>query len=152
MPKVIALYRERDGSVKAGPAKRQDQFIPVIDLVLQYGWLGRKLLTPVCTTHDQADRTRKGLYTSARYYCSCGARHCTRKYSNVPREGFPEGGCPNGGQRVSCRADIVKDKDGKLRVQVTLYDKREATREVIRKYGPDPSQWPYQAKARKIDA
>lgn len=124
--------------------------MPVIEQVHQAALFGKPVLTPVCQSHDAADEIRRALYLACRYFCSCGERHCTRKYKNTPSEENPDGGCPRDGQRMSCRADVVKDAEGKLRVQATFYDKTEAIRAVIRKYGPDPSQWPYQSKARKI--
>ena len=105
--------------------------------------LERPILTPVCEDMDDAERTRKSLYAAARYYCSCGEKYCTRKHNNID-------GCPNGGMRMSCRADIVKDTKGRLRVQVRFWDKQIGIRAVVERYGPDPSKWPYQSKARKL--
>jgi hypothetical protein len=127
----------------AGPPARDDRFVPVVALVQARGLFGRPLLTPRCRNLDQADDVRRGIYLAARYFCSCGEKYCTRKYGNV-------GGCPDDGQRVSVRADVVRDDQGALRVQCTFFDKTEATREIIRKYGPDPALWPYQAKAKKL--
>ena len=127
----------------AGPPKRDDRFVPVIELVHRLGLYGRPYLTPPCRTWDQADDVRKGIYLGARYFCSCGEKYCTRKYRNTE-------GCPDQGERVSVRADVVRDAERRLRVECTFYPKAEAMREIIRKYGPDPSLWPYQAKAKKL--
>jgi hypothetical protein len=124
--------------------------MPVVQQAHAAGLFGRPILTPVFQSHDAADDARKGLYLACRYFCSCGSKMCTRKYKNIPSEENPDGGCPMDGQRMSCRADVVKDAEGKLRVQVVFFDKSEAIRTVIKKYGPDPSAWPYQSKARKI--
>lgn len=138
MPRVIAIWQ--GGS---GPPQRRDEYVPVLALIHQRGMLNRPILTPVCADRDQADWIRKGLYLSARYYCSCGEKYCTRKHNNID-------GCPNAGVRLSCRADVVKDAKGRLRVQVRLWDKQIGIRSVVERYGPDPSQWPYQSKARKL--
>jgi len=141
MSRVVAIHQG-----KARPPARRDEFVPVLEVVRQRDLLGRLLITPewmALPTHDDADWTRRGLYMAARYYCSCGQRNCHRAYDNVA-------GCPRGGQRLSCRADIVKDAKGRLRVQFTVYDKREAIRRHVATYGPDPSRWPYQAKARRL--
>lgn len=147
MARVIAVG---PGGKAQAPA-RDDRCRPVIDFVLEHQLLDRKLLSPVCTTRARADDLRRGLYRSARYYCSCGRPHCTRRYRNVP----PHDGCPQGGQRISCKADIVlwtdpKDGRQKYRVQFTLYDKREAMREVVRKYGSDPNLWPYFSRRKTL--
>lgn len=127
----------------AGPPVRNDRFVPVVAVIARHGLFDRPFLTPRCKTRDQADDTRRGLYLACRYWCSCGERNCTRRYSNTA-------GCPDGGERISCRADVVKDRKGRLAVQVTFYRKAEAMRQIIATYGPDPSQWPYQARARKL--
>lgn len=137
--------------IAAGPGgraqapQRDDRCRPVIEYVLAHGLLGRKLLSPVCTSIARAEELRQALYRSARYYCSCGAPYCTRKYRNVP----PDDGCPHGGQRVSCQAGVVRDAGGRLRVQFALFDKREAMRAVVRQYGPDPNRWPYFARRKE---
>ena len=100
---------------------------------------------------EQAADLRRALYRSARYYCSCDRLYCTRKHKNVP----PDDGCPEGGQRISCRADVVTVTDPKTgarkwAVQFTLMDKREAIRAVVQKYGPDPNKWPYYAKRKQL--
>lgn len=128
---------------RAQAPARDDRFRMVIALVREHHLLGRLLLSPVCLTHDAAGDVRRGLYRSARYFCSCGAANCTRKHPNTK-------GCPDGGQRIGCRADVVRDAAGKLRVQFTLYDKTEAMREVIRRHGPDPNAWPYFARRRQL--
>lgn len=97
-------------------------------------------LSPVCISMDQAEEVKKGIYSAGRYYCSCGGRNCARRSSD----------CPAGGLRISVRADIVRGKDGALYVEFRCYDKAEGRRYMIRRYGPDPSKWPYQAKARKL--
>jgi hypothetical protein len=139
MPKVIALG---PGGVAQAPV-RDDRFREVIGLVREFGLLNRPLLTPVIKSRDQADDIRRAMYRSARYFCSCGDVNCTRKHSNV------NGGCPHGGQRLGVQAKLVKDGDGRYRVQMRLFDKKEAMREIIRRYGPDPEQWPYRPGRRK---
>ncbi|HEY1617989.1 MAG TPA: hypothetical protein VGG25_10250 [Streptosporangiaceae bacterium] len=146
MGRVIAIG---PGGRSQAPARR-DTCRPVIDWVLDRQLLDRTLLSPPCTSWLKADRLRKDLYLSCRYYCTCGQPHCTRKYRNIP----PDNGCPRGGQRISCRAEVVywtDPADGirKLCVQFRLHDKTEAMREVVRKYGPDPNAWPYFSR-RKI--
>lgn len=150
MGRIIAIHQGPDGR-KVGSPLRDDRFFPVIEWVRANGELGNPWLVPVRFTEnrDEADAVKKSLYNSARYYCSCGERHCVRKYSNYPSEKNPPGGCPSGGQRVSCKAELVMHQ-GHVRVQFRFYDKREAMREVIAKYGPDPSKWPYQSKAKGI--
>lgn len=135
---------------KAQAPERDDRFGRVIDLVLERGLLDKPLLTPPCRDYEHADDTRRAILRSARYYCSCGRKTCTHKYKNYPTESRPRGGCPDSGQRVSGRADIVKDSEGRLRVQVTFHDKAEAMRAVIQKYGPDPSKWPYNSRAKRL--
>jgi hypothetical protein len=117
--------------------------VPVLAVIHQREMLGRPILTPVCTDRDQADEIRRALYAAARYYCTCGERLCTKKYNNID-------GCPDDGMRFSCRADVVKDGKGRLRVQVRYWDKQIGIRTVVQKYGPDPANWPYQSKARKL--
>lgn len=136
--RVIAIWQ--GGS---GPPTRNDRFLPVLGLIHRNGMLDRHVLTPPCATVDQADEVRRALYSAARYYCSCGEKYCTRKHNNIE-------GCPNGGMRLSCQAHVVKDAKGRLRVQARFFDKQESMREVVRRYGPDPSKWPYQSKARKV--
>jgi hypothetical protein len=151
MSRIIAIHQGPDGRRSVGPPRRDDRFIPVIDWAIQAGELGNPWLVPVVYTQnrDEAEAVRKSLYAAARYYCSCGTRYCTRKYSNIPSEKNPAGGCPEGGQRISCQAHIVKT-NGVVRVQFKFFDKRESMREVIAKYGPDPSKWPYSPWAKKI--
>lgn len=114
---------------------------------------GAPYLVPIRFTEnrDQADDVRKSLYNAARYFCSCGHKDCIRKWGNIPgqNKGNPKGGCPRGGQRVSCQAQIVMH-NGHVRVQFKFFDKREAMREIIAKYGPDPEKWPYLAKRKKL--
>lgn len=145
MARVIAVWQ--GGS---GPPVRNDRFIPVLKIIQGKGLLGRKILTPVCKTHDQAEDVRRSLYTSARYYCSCESRNCARQHNNYPTDTNPEGGCPAGGMRLSMSAHIVKDKQGHLRVQLQVNDKKIAIRYMITKYGADPSLWPYQSRAKKL--
>jgi hypothetical protein len=139
MARVIAIGP--GGRVQA--PVRDDRFRPVIELVLASGLLGRPLLSPVCKTMDAADDVRRGLYRSARYYCSCGEPYCTRKHDNIS-------GCPAGGQRVSCQAKIIREPGGKLRVQFTLFDKSKAIRAHIERYGSDPNAWPYFARRKQL--
>lgn len=142
MGRVIAIYQQ-DGKTRVGPPSRNDRFLPVLGLIHQNGMLERFILTPPCTDMDQAEDTRKALYAAARYFCSCGEKYCTRKHNNID-------GCPNEGMRLSCRADIVHDDKGRLRVQMKLFDKQIGIRSVVARYGPDPSKWPYQSKAKKL--
>lgn len=148
MGRVIAIHQGPDGRHRPGPPNRDDRMLPVIDFVRQAGMLGQPFLVPVRFTEntDQAEDVRRSLYNAARYYCSCGSRNCHRKYGNLPVE---TGGCPDGGQRISCQARLVR-RDGHVRVEVTLFDKREAIRQIIATYGPDPENWPYLAKRKKI--
>ena len=143
MPRVVGIWRGPDGGVRTGPAVRNDAFIPVLELIRERGLLDRPLLTPRCRDRDHADQVRKSIYLAARYYCSCGERMCTRKHNNIA-------GCPDGGQRLSVRADVVKDSDNRLRVQVRVFDKRESMRQVVATYGPDPANWPYQSRAKRL--
>ncbi|SRR5258708_3863775 len=142
MARVIRLY---DG--KAGPPKRDDRFIPLIEMIRSWNALDQNFLVPrrYTPTMTEAQEMKRLLYLSARYYCSCGERHCNRKYSNID-------GCPNGGQRIGCKADIVKDAAGHLRTQFKFVDKTAAIRSVIARYGPDPVNWPYLARAKKVSA
>lgn len=118
----------------------------MIEAVRAHGLLDRLLLSPVCKTMAAAEELRLALYRSARYYCSCGAAYCTRKHSNIP----PGNGCPDGGQRISCQAHVVKDAAGRFRVQFRLFDKMESIRQVVRDYGPDPNTWPYFARRKRL--
>lgn len=137
---------------RAQAPARDDRFGPVIALVHQHGLTDRPLLSPVCKTQAEADDIRRGLYRSARYFCSCQNKNCTRKWGNIPNQNKanPKGGCPNGGQRLGCRADVVQDTEGKLRVQFRLFDKAAAMRQVIKTYGPDPNEWPYFARRKQL--
>lgn len=139
MARVIRIF---DG--QAGQPVRDDAFFPVIEWVRAQGALNDPFLVPFrfTPTQEAARDIRRRLYLSARYYCSCGERHCTRKYNNID-------GCPNGGQRISCKADVVKDGSRRFRTEFRFFDKRESVRAVVAKYGPDPSKWPYQARAKK---
>lgn len=147
MGRVIAIHQG-----KAGPPPRDDRFVPVVEWVLASGELGRPYLVPLAFTPDRdaADQVRRSLYLAARYYCSCGLRTCTRKYGNVPgqNQDNPAGGCPAGGRRVSCQAAVVR-VNGHVRVQFAFHDKREAMRQVVAKYGPDPDKWPYLSKRKR---
>jgi hypothetical protein len=142
MGRVIAIFQQEHGVPRTGPPRRNDRLVPVLDLIRERGMLGKPVLAPRCASMDEADAMRRDLYAAARYYCSCGARYCTRKHDNIS-------GCPDGGMRLSCHADIVRDARGALRVQVTVFDKAEGIRSVVARYGPDPAAWPYQSKARK---
>lgn len=139
MGKVIAV----GPGGKAQAPVRDDRYRPILELVRTMGLLKTNLLSPICKTHEEADDVRRGLYRSAFYFCTCGARNCTRKHSNI------NGGCPDGGQRLGCTAKIVRDEHGALRVQFRLTDKQEAMRYVIERYGPDPDRWPYFAKRKR---
>jgi hypothetical protein len=130
---------------------RDDRCRPVIEYVLEHGLLDSKRLSPVCTSIAKAEELRQALYRSCRYFCSCGGLYCTRKHKNTA----PDNGCPRGGQRISCQADVViwtdpADGIGKYRVQFLLYDKRESMRAVVRDYGPDPNKWPYYARRKNL--
>lgn len=153
MGRVIAIHQGQDGRHRPGPPLRDDRFIPVVEWVLQGNALNAPFLVPIRFTPNrtEAEDVRRSLYNAARYYCSCGRRDCCRKYGNVPNRNKdnPAGGCPDGGQRVSCQAKLVMHK-GHVRVQFTFFDKREAIRQIVLTYGPDPSKWPYQAKAKKL--
>lgn len=142
MGRVIAL----GPGGKAQAPERADYYRAVIDLARELGKLDTLLLSPRCRNHEHAEQVRRDLYRSARYYCSCGGVLCTRKHNNID-------GCPNGGQRISCRADVVTvtqpDKSKHYHVQYQLFDKAEAIRQVVARYGPDPNQWPYFAKRKK---
>ena len=150
MGRVIALG---PGGKPQAP-ERSDFYREVIDLIRDRGQLDQLLLSPAVRDYESADDVRRGLYRSARYYCSCGGKNCTRQHKNTPSEDNPEGGCPNGGQRISCRADVVTvtSAEGKKQyaVQFQLHDKAEAVRAVVQKYGPDPNNWPYFAKRKKM--
>jgi hypothetical protein len=150
MARVIAVG---PGGRAQAPA-RDDRFRPVIELVLagvpgcaqcarNSSGLGHSHPSPVCKTMDEADDIRRGLYRSARYYCSCGQANCTRKHSNID-------GCPRGGQRVSCQANIVREHGGKLHVEFTLFDKAEAIRAHVERHGTDPNAWPYFARRKQL--
>lgn len=149
MGKVIAIG---PGGRAQAPA-RDDRCRPVIEAVLQLGLLDRKLISPPCRTLTAAEELKSAIYRSCRYYCSCGKIYCTRKHRNYP----PDSGCPDGGQRVGAQADAVKKTDpasGKVtwHVQFTIFDKREAMRAVVQRYGPDPNKWPYFARRRELKA
>ena len=136
---------------RAQAPERDDRCRPVIEYVIANGLLDQRQLSPVCTSMARAEELRAALYRSARYFCSCGEPYCTRRYRNVP----PDNGCPRGGQRISCQADVVwwtdpADSIRKLRVQFRLMDKRESMRAVVRKYGPDPNNWPYFARRKQL--
>ena len=131
---------------RAQAPTRSDTCRAVIAAVHAGGMLDELLLSPPMRTYEDADGLRRGMYRSSRYFCSCGKWDCTRRHSNIE-------GCPDDGQRVSCRADVVTtaDANGKTRyhVQFRLHDKQEAMRAVVARYGPDPSLWPYQSKAKR---
>jgi hypothetical protein len=142
MSRVIAIG---PGGRAQAPVRR-DVCRPVIEYVIMARLLDRKLLSPVCTSLPRAAQLRLDLYRSARYFCDCGMIYCTRKYKNTP----PHNGCPRGGQRISCVADVVMDDKGNLRVQFQLFDKREAMRRMIQRYGPDPNKWPYNPNSKQL--
>lgn len=146
MGRVIGIHYE-NGRHVAGPPKRDDRFFPIIEWVVANGALDKPWLVPVRFTENrgEAEAVKRSLYNAARYYCSCGARHCVRKYKNTP----PDNGCPDGGQRVGCQAKLVM-VNAHVRVQFKFFDKAEAIRQVVATYGPDPSKWPYFAKARTV--
>lgn len=122
---------------------RDDRYRPVIETVLGAGLLGELLLSQPCKTMDEADDVRRGLYRSARYFCSCGEIYCTRKHTNID-------GCPRGGQRVGCQAKIVRGYGGKLHVQFALFDKDAAIAAHLERHGTDPNEWPYFARRRQL--
>ena len=147
MSRVIAI----GPGGRAQAPERDDRCRAVIEYIVANGMLDQLKLSPVCTSVARARELRSALYRSARYYCSCGSPFCTRKYSNVP----PHNGCPEGGQRISCQADVVlwtDPADGirKYRVQFRLMDKREAMRAVVQRYGPDPNKWPYYSRRKQL--
>jgi hypothetical protein len=147
MGKVIAIG---PGGKAQSPA-RDDRCRQVIEYVVENGMLDSKRLSPVCTSMARAEQLRQALYRSARYFCSCGRQYCTRRYKNTP----PDDGCPRGGQRISCQADVVlwtdpADSIRKYRVQFRLMDKRESMRAVVRRYGPDPNNWPYFGRRKQL--
>jgi hypothetical protein len=153
MGKVIAIG---PGGRAQAPV-RDDRCRPVIEAVVAHQLLDRLLLSPPCRTQAEAQDLRLALNRSARYFCSCGRMYCTRKYSNLPSEASPHGGCPHGGQRTSCRADVVlwtDPADGRQKycVQFKVMDKRESMRWVVATYGPDPNQWPYFARRKQLKA
>lgn len=154
MARVIAL----GPGGKAQAPERDDRFRPVIEAVASIGGLDELWLSPQCRNHDHAVEVKRGLYRSAYYYCSCGQPHCIRKWGNIPGQNKdnPKGGCPRGGQRISCQADVVTvtDDDGAkhYHVQYRLFDKAEAIRQVIATYGPDPNNWPYYGRRKKASA
>lgn len=135
--------------------ERSDEYRPVVQAVLDTGLLGDLLLSPACQDFDHADEMRRGLYRSAKYYCSCGARNCVYRHKNYPAGDKPAG-CPHGGQRVSCRADIVTvtGEDGRktYHVQFRMLDKATGMRYMVEKYGPDINAWPYSPRAKKRKA
>ena len=134
-------------SGRLGPPRRSDPFREVIDLIRERGMLDQLIITPAARSYDHADEIRRGINRSAWYYCSCGETGCTRKHNNIA-------GCPDGGQRISSRAEIVTrtgpDDRKHYHVQFQLHDKREAIRAMIDKYGADRSKWPYDPKARQL--
>lgn len=147
MARVIAI----GPGGKAQAPQRDDRYRPVLEQVLAMGLQDQWVLSPPVQSEEKAAEVKNGLYRSARYYCSCGQVHCTRKYGNVPgqNEKNPQGGCPRGGQRLSVQAEIVRDEESFIRVQFRVMDKRDAMRAVVQKYGPDPNNWPYFAKRKK---
>lgn len=149
MGRVVAIG---PGGKPQAPA-RTDNFRDLIDLMRQHGLLDQLRLSPqVYASWEEADEVRRGLLLSARYYCSCGRTSCTRRYKNYPTEKNPAGGCPYGGQRITGRADVVKDSRGRLRVQWVFHDKRESVRHHLQKRGLDRSTWPYDPQAKRMAA
>jgi hypothetical protein len=147
MARVIAI----GPGGKAQAPVRDDRYRPVLEQVVAMGLMNQWVLSPVCQSEEKAGEVKNGLYRSGRYYCSCDFIHCTRKYGNVPGQNKknPAGGCPDGGQRLSVQAEIVRDEERFIRVQFRVMDKKEAMRAVVQKYGPDPNKWPYYAKRKK---
>ena len=143
----MARMIERGPDGRAGPPRRDDRYGVVIGTVRLMGMLDRLILSPPARDRDHADEIRRGLHRSAWYYCSCGEPQCTRRYDNIA-------GCPDGGQRISVRAEIVTKPDAAGRkhyhVQFRLHDKRESMRAVIEKYGPDRSKWPYDPRQKQL--
>jgi hypothetical protein len=109
------------------PLPDDGRFSPVVEWVAANGAFGQPFLAPARFTenHDQARDVRRSLYDAARSFCSCGTRNCARQHLNCPSEANPAGGCPSGGQRVSCHATLVMH-EGQLRVQFRLFEKRKA--------------------------
>jgi len=144
--RVIRIYQDGSGQHRAGPPLRDDRFVPLIEMIRSWQALNQPYLAPLrfTPTKDACRDLIRSLYLAARYYCSCGERYCTRKHNNLK-------GCPDGGQRISCQASIVKDSQGRHRVQFSYFDKKESIRAVVAKYGPDPSQWPYNSRAKKAE-
>lgn len=137
---------ERSPDGRIGPPVRNDEYRDLIEHVRNAGDLDELLLFPA-DSYDHADEVRRGLYRSARYYCSCGEPQCTRKHDNKT-------GCPDGGQRITFRGEVTartgEDDRKHYYVEFRLHDKREAWRSMIVKYGPDRSAWPYDPRARKL--
>ena len=117
--------------------------MPLLAHVTAQGLLGRALLSPPRADYDDATDTMRGLYRAARYFCSCGKRTCTTKFNN-------EVGCPDGGQRVGVKAEVVRDQHGQLCVEFTARDKKETRAHIAAKY-PDPMAMPYQPGRRRAD-
>lgn len=140
MSRVIAI----GPGGRAQAPERNDQYRPVLEQVIAMDLMNKFVLSPVCQSEARAEEVKNGLYRSARYYCSCGGKFCTRKHNNIE-------GCPDGGQRLSVQARLVRDDEGMLRVQFRVMDKKEAMRAVVQKYGPDPNKWPYYAKRKKAN-
>jgi hypothetical protein len=133
--------------------QRSDFCRGIIDEIVTAGALDRLFLTPVTfPAQGEAGDFRRGLLLSCRYYCSCGRKLCTRKYSNWPDAAAGRaGGCPLRGQRVTGRADVVQVPGEKVyRVQFQLHDKHESILAHIQKYGPDPDDWPYYAGRKRL--
>lgn len=128
---------------------RDDRARGVIEFVAGAGLIGQLLLSPPCDDQAAAAELRRALYRSARYWCSCGRRNCTRRHPNFSQAGELLH-CPRSGQRLGCRAEVVLDAEKKYRVQFSLFDKHEALREVISRYGPDPNSWPYWSRRKKL--
>lgn len=138
MSRVIAI----GPGGRAQAPERNDAYRPVLEWVLANGKLDQYLLSPVCQSEAKAGEVKNGLYRSGRYFCSCGAKYCTRKHNNID-------GCPDGGQRLSVQAKPVLDDEGFIRVQFRVMDKRESMRAVVQRYGPDPNNWPYFARRKR---
>jgi hypothetical protein len=136
MARIIAIG---PGGKPQAPS-RDTRFAAVVLQALQQHGFGRLILSPPCSTWDQADDVRRGLYRSAGHYCSCGDPMCHRKYRLY---------CPQQGQRISTQAEIVKDDKDRLRVQFQLFDKKDARRSHIKRYGSDRTRWPYDPKAKR---
>jgi hypothetical protein len=136
LARVIAIG---PGGRAQAPA-RDTRYAGVVTMALELHGRGQPVLSPPCATWEQADDVRRGIYRSCKHYCACGHPMCTRKYPRF---------CPDGGQRLSAQASIVRDDQDRLRVEFTLFDKAAARRAHVQRHGTDRSKWPYDPKARR---